>query len=139
MSKRADNPVSYTPEQKIAILYAQLESLARDNETLAADNARLAKEAASANAALTEMATEIDNLKAKMERLVEQIKLANMRFFGSKSERVIPDQLSLFNDMEAASSEPLNQSDDDDGKPQLRRRGGKRRIDTSVYHILEIA
>ena len=42
MKKRASKTASPTPEEQIAVLRAQLESLARDNERLAADNARLA-------------------------------------------------------------------------------------------------
>ena len=131
MSRQAGTPTFPAPEQQIAILQAQLESLARDNVALASDNARLAKEAALANAALKEMAEKVDDLKAKMERLVEQIKLANMRFFGSKSERVVPGQLSLFNDMEAAAADLPAEPDDEKDPPRPRRRGGRRRIDTS--------
>ena len=96
MKKRASKTASPTPEEQIAVLRAQLESLARDNERLAADNARLAAEAA-------EGASRMAALEAKMARLVEQIKLANMRFFGSRSEKVVPEQLSLFNGVEAAA------------------------------------
>ena len=131
MSRKADTTTFPTPEQQIAILRAQLESLARDNVALAADNARLSKEAALANAALRDMTERADGLKAKMDRLVEQIKLANMRFFGSKSERVVPDQLSLFNDMEAAATDLPAEPDDGKDPPRPRRRGGRRRIDTS--------
>ena len=142
MRKRAPKTTSPTPEEQIAMLRAQLESLARDNEALAADNARLAAESASASAALAEMAAKVDGLEARMARLVEQIKLANMRYFGSKSERVVPDQLSLFNDMESAATEPP--AEPDGGRePRPRRRGGKRRIDTTklervvVDHVIE--
>ena len=142
MRKRAPKTTSPTPEEQIATLRAQLESLARDNEALAADNARLAAESASASAALAEMAAKVDGLEARMARLVEQIKLANMRYFGSKSERVVPDQLSLFNDMEAAATEPP--AEPDGGREHRpRRRGGKRRIDTTklervvVDHVIE--
>lgn len=143
MSRRASKTTSPTPEEQIATLRAQLESLARDNEALAADNARLAAESASASAALAEMAEKVEGLEAKMARLVEQIKLANMRYFGSKSERVVADQLSLFNDMEAAADEQPAEPGDEEGGPKPRRRGGKRRIDTSklervvVDHVIE--
>jgi len=148
MSRRTHNPASPTPEEQIAMLRAQLESLARDNESLAADNARLASEAAQSAAAVAELTAKVDGLEAKMARLVEQIKLANMRFFGSKSERVVADQLSLFNDMEAAAdAHPGDGCGDDggDGPAKPRRRGGKRRIDTSklervvVEHVIEDA
>ena len=138
MKKRASKTASPTPEEQIAVLRAQLESLARDNERLAADNARLAAEAA-------EGASRMAALEAKMARLVEQIKLANMRFFGSRSEKVVPEQLSLFNGVEAAAdpaaAEPAVDAATAPSKP--RRRGGRRRIDTSrlervvVEHVVD--
>ena len=85
-----------TAGQQIALLRAQIESLARDNEKLAAENSRLAAEAAAESARIAE-------LEGKMARIIEQIKLANTRFFGSKSEKVVPEQLSLFNGVEASA------------------------------------
>ncbi|WP_172137192.1 IS66 family transposase, partial [Adlercreutzia sp. ZJ473] len=92
------------------------------------------------------MTAKIERLEAKMARLVEMLKLANMRFFGSKSEKVVPDQLSLFNDTEAwadpAEAEPEL---DGDAPAKPRRRGGRRRIDTAdlervvIEHTLEDA
>lgn len=127
-----------TAEQQIALLRAQIESLARDNEKLAAENSRLAAEAAAESARIAE-------LEGKMARIIEQIKLANMRFFGSKSEKVVPEQLSLFNGAEAAADpsaeEPAVADALSPARP--RRRGGKRRIDTSklervvVEHAVE--
>ena len=131
MRKKPPANVPPTPEQQIATLRAQLESLARDNEALAADNARLAREAAESAAAAADMSARVEDLEGKMARLVEMMKLANMRFFGSKSEKVAPEQLSLFNDAEADADpsvpEPgLACGGDSPAKP--RRRGGKRRI-----------
>lgn len=122
----------------IATLQAQISSLICDNERLSSDNARLVKEA-------EESAHIIEELSAKMERLIEQIKLANMRFFGSKSERVIPEQLSLFNSVEAASSVSVSEPKLSKvlNPPKPRRRGGKRKIDTStlerivIEHVIE--
>lgn len=94
------------------------------------------------------MSDRVDELEARMARLVELIKLANLRFFAPRSERVPDDQmcLSLFNDAEAwadaGEPEPeLAGGGDAPGKP--RKRGGKRRIDTSemervvIEHDLE--
>ena len=50
-------------------------------------------------------------VKAERDRLVEMARLANQRFFGRRSERVVPDQLSLFNDVEAAA-EAAKMADD---------------------------
>lgn len=62
-----------TAERQIALLRAQIKSLARDNEKLAAENSRLAAEAAVEHARIAE-------LECKMARIIEQIKLANTRF-----------------------------------------------------------
>lgn len=129
MSRRKATSTEPTPEQEIALLRAQLASLSRDNEALAAENARLAAEAAQSAAAVAEMGARID-------RLVELIKLANLRHFAPRSERVPDDQmsLSLFNDAEAWADpdEPEPELDGGEGLgPKPRRRGGRRRIDTS--------
>jgi len=148
MRKKTPANASPTPEQQIATLRAQLESLARDNEALAADNARLAREAAESAAAVADMSAKVEDLEGKMARLVEMMKLANMRFFGSRSEKVVPGQLSLFNDAEADADPSVPEPEiacggDLPAKP--RRRGGKRRIDTSglervvVEHVMEDA
>lgn len=115
--------------EQIARLLAQVESLSRDNERLAADNARLARDAAEAArvpAGLErELREELAAVEAERDRLVEVVRLANQRFFGCRSERVVPDQLSLFNDMEAAAEPEFNAQ----AKP--RRRGGRRVVDYS--------
>lgn len=147
----ADPP---SQEDVVATLQAQIAALSRDNEALAADNARLAADAArsaaglaEASARLEEAASKIDGLEAKLARLVEQIKLANVRFFGNRSEKVVPEQLSLFNGVEAAAvpgapEPPLGEAL---AQRKPRRRGGKRRIDTSklervvVEHVLDDA
>ena len=134
MSRRRTTPTAPTPEQQIATLRAQLASLARDNEALAADNARLAAEAAEGAAAAARMSERVASLESEMARLVELIKAANLRFFAPRSERVPDDQmcLSLFNDAEA-SADPSGHEPELAGTPAARprRRGGKRRIDTS--------
>lgn len=148
MSRRKATPTAPTPEQEIALLRAQLASLSRDNEALAADNARLAAEAAEGAAALSEMSARVASLQSTIDSLVEQIKLANLRYFAPRSERVPDDQmcLSLFNDAEAwadpGEPEP-GPACGDDAPARPRRRGGRRRIDTSklertvVEHDLE--
>ena len=50
-------------------------------------------------------------VKAERDRLVEMVRLANQRFFGCRSEKVVPDRLSLFNDVEAAA-EAAKMADD---------------------------
>lgn len=120
--------------EQIARLLAQVESLSRDNERLAADNARLARDAAEAvrvPAGLErELREELAAVKAERDRLVEMVRLANQRFFGCRSERVVPDQLSLFNDMEAAA-DPDAAEPELDAQAKPRRRGGRRVVDYS--------
>ena len=122
-------------EEPIARLTAQVESLSRGNERLARDNAELAKAAADAVRAPAELAeelrAELAAVKAERDRLIELVRLSNQRFFGCKSEKVIPDQLSLFNDMEAAADGSPEPEFDEAVPARPRRRGGKRRIDYS--------
>ena len=122
-------------EELIARLTAQVESLSRDNERLARDNAELAKAAADAVRAPAELAeelrAELAAVKAERDRLIELVRLSNQRFFGCKSEKVVPDQLSLFNDMEAAADGSPEPEFDEAVPARPRRRGGKRRIDYS--------
>lgn len=131
MGKSTDIPA----EEQIARLVAQVESLSRDNERLARDNAELARaaaEAARGPAGLAEeLRAELAAVKAERDRLIELVRLSNQRFFGCKSEKVIPDQLSLFNDMEAAADGSPEPAFEDAVPAKPRKRGGKRKIDYS--------
>lgn len=105
-------------EATVASLESQVESLSKDNDALAAENRRLAADAARADSewaarmesALAEQAAEKDRayaqLKSEHDKLVELVKTANARHFGAKSERVLPHQISLFNDVEACAPAP---------------------------------
>ena len=130
MGKQMDVPAA----EQIARLLAQVEPLSRDNERLAADNAELARAAAEAARVPAdlerELREELAAVRAERDRLVELVRLANQRFFGCKSEKVAPDQLSLFNDMEAAV-DPCAPEPEMAAPAKPRRRGGKRRIDYS--------
>ena len=131
MGKRTD----ISAEEQIARLIAQVESLSRDNDRLARDNAELAKAAADAARGparlAEELRAELAAVKAERDRLIELVRLSNQRFFGCRSEKVVPDQLSLFNDMEAAADGSPEPSFGDAVPPRPRRRGGKRRVDYS--------
>ena len=96
-------------ERALSALSADNEQLARDNEALAAELERERSEsAARIEAAVAEAVARvraelqavIDSQGAENARLVEQFQLLQQAFFGSRSERVRPDQLSLFNDCE---------------------------------------
>ena len=93
------DPCTAALEAALADALAQRDALARDNEQLAAENARLAADAARAERGLAEARRELD-------KLVEQIALANARMWGRRSERAAPGQLSLFNDVEACAAGP---------------------------------
>ena len=80
-------------------------SLARDNRALARDNEALARELGESNQTIANLKSQLDEQQVEIARLLEQVRLANCRFFGSKSERVVPEQLSLFNDMDSSADE----------------------------------
>ncbi len=129
------NPMDIPAEELIARLTAQVESLSRDNERLARDNAELARAAADAArgpaAVAEELRAELAAVRAERDRLIELVRLSNQRFFGCRSEKVIPDQLSLFNDMEAAADESPEPAFEDAVPAKPRKRGGKRKVDYS--------
>ena len=59
---------------------------------------------------VTSMQEQMEQLNANMEKLIEQISIANQQRFGRHSERldVIDGQLDLFNEAEALSEEAGN-------------------------------
>lgn len=111
---------------------ALLASLARQNDEVAAENRRLAGELAAARAQLAE-------LRAEVDRVVEQLKLAAQRQWAPRADRVVPGQVPLFNDVELESDAPLS-GDGGTGasSPRRRRRGGKRRVDLSRFETVTI-
>ena len=54
-------------------------------------------------AAVSGLAAQLSELRESYYDIVEKLKLANQRRFAPKSEKVVPGQLALFNDMDAAS------------------------------------
>ena len=131
MQNTADIPMG----ELVARLMAQVESLSRDNERLARDNAELSRAASEAMRAparlAEELRAELAAVKAERDRLIELVRLSNQRFFGCRSEKVVPDQLSLFNDMEAAADGSPEPAFADAVPPKPRKRGGKRKVDYS--------
>lgn len=139
---------------QLALLQAQLETLTSqvsvlvaDNESLIQDNAHLTQDVVDTKRGFDQKIEEItadyeaqvDHLKKERDKIIEQIKLANMRHFGSKSERVIANQLSLFNEMEAsADPKVLEPVLEDVLDPKPRRRGGKRVIDLEKLETVVI-
>ena len=82
----------------------------------------------------------LDDANKTIEGLLERIKLMNQRHFGSKSEKIDPDQLSLFNDMEFACEPEVVESEIKEVLAEVkpRRRGGKCVIDYSKFETLVI-
>ena len=125
-------------EATIASLESQVESLSRDNDALAAENRRLAADiaraaedaartAAETQAALAEKDRAYAQLRSEHDKLVELIKMANAREFGARSERVLPHQLSLFNDFEASAPAP------EPASRSRKRRKPKRKVDWASF------
>ena len=127
MSK-SDDILQRSSTDELAELHARLDSLARQNDELSRENASLTRDLAQALADLKKAYTD-------MERLVEQIKLMSQRAFGSKSEKVCPGQLPLFNECEFESEKASPEPEIDSALPKKkdRRRGGKRVIDFSKF------
>ena len=137
-----------TPEQRIAELESALadaaakaDLLARDNERLAADNGRLQSDNSSLELEVSSLKSALARERAERDKLVSMIMLANARAYGAKSERVRPEQYSLFNDMEAAldpdAAEPAPEEVAAPAKPAKPR---KRRecVDWSRYDTVVV-
>ena len=127
MSKSTDIS-QLAPADELAELRARLDSLTRQNDELARQNASLTRD-------LTQALTDLKKAYTDMDRLIEQIKLMSARAFGSKSEKVAPNQLPLFNECEFESEEAAPEPAIDSALPKRkdRRRGGKRVIDFSKF------
>ena len=131
-------------EATVAMLESQLESLSKDNEALAAENRRLAEELARADAEWAAKLAELEarkdrayaQLKSEHDKLVELVKMANARHFGARSERVLPHQISLFNDLEACAPAP---PPDPAPEPEARkRRKPKKKVDWARFETVVI-
>ena len=141
-------------QARLSVLERDNVTLSRDNKTLAQTNAELTQNNVALSSEVSSLTkkytTTITNLECQLkeqqthiERLYEQIRLANCRFFGSKSEKVVPEQLSLFNDVEfsadkSAKEPELVDGEDDKDKSKKPRRGGKRKIDLSRFETVVI-
>ena len=131
-------------EATIASLESQIASLSRDNDALAAENRKLAEDAARADSvwaarmesALAEQAAEKDRayaqLRSEHDKLVELVKMAGAREFGAKSEKVLPHQIPLFNDLEANAPAP-----EPAPKPKKRRRP-KKKVDWASFETVVV-
>lgn len=144
-----------TPEQRIAELESALAAataraddaaakadvLARDNERLAAENGRLQSDNSSLELKVASLESALARGRAELDKVVSMLMLANARAYGARSEKVRPEQLSLFNGMEAAfdpgSAEP---APEDVAAPARPRKPRKRRecVDWSKYDAVVV-
>ncbi len=85
-------------EVLVALLSTKLEGLSSKNEELTTKNKALEK-------TLTNYEAKLRQSIEDYERLMEQVVLANKNRFGSKSEKIKPGQLNLFNEAELFSSD----------------------------------
>lgn len=136
--ERADADSVARLTAQMSEMRAKMDCLARDNEALSRELDVLARES---QATISSLRSQLEGRQAEIERLLEQIRLANRRFFGSRSEKVSPEQLSLFNDVEAAADGSAAEPSLEDvaGKaPGNRRRGGKRKIDLARFETVVV-
>lgn len=140
---KAKDIASIDMQKQLADLLAQTQALAAQNEALARENAQLASDMATlatqSAKAVADLKKELDGAHKTIESLLEQVKLANQHRFGSSSEKVIPEQLSLFNDCEAACDLKAPEPVIGDILPKKpRHRGGKTQIDYSKFETVII-
>ena len=140
MKKTQAKPTVNSLEKTVSLLMAQVESLSRQNESLVRDNANLVRDVQENSKQVVELTKKLSEANKTIDELLERIKLINQRHFGSKSEKINPDQLSLFNEMENAYAPDISEPELDDVLPKTkpRRRGGKRVIDYSKFETLVI-
>jgi transposase len=124
-----DEQIAYLTDLNSS-LELKIDVLARDNDALAKDYALLEKD----NIAIKK---ESEYYKGELNKLIEQIKIANARWWGAKSEKIKPYQISLFNDMEAAAGEFAAEPDIDEALPKKRRKK-KTAIDYSKFETTVI-
>ena len=92
---------------QIAEMQARMDIITRDNDSLIRDNEVLSRELQESNQTITNLKVQLDEQQVEIERLHEQLRLANCRFFGSSSEQVVPEKLSLFNDVDFNADESV--------------------------------
>lgn len=140
MRRTRSKPSAEPLEETVAALMAQVDSPASQNESLARDNANLARDVREGARLAVGLSEKLGAASKAVEGLLERIRLANQRRFGSKSEKADPDQPSLFNDMECAYAPDAAEPKVDDILPKTkpRRRGGERAIGCSKLGAIVI-
>lgn len=137
--------VDTTHAGRIAQLESALDEMAAKVEVVVADNERLAALAASLESDLSEAAAalaaalaERDAAVAERDKVVSQVLLANARAYGARSEKVLPHQLGLFNDMEAAYEPSAAEPAAEEAARPRRRRKRRECVDWSKYETVVV-
>ncbi|MBQ9003629.1 MAG: IS66 family transposase, partial [Eggerthellaceae bacterium] len=81
---------------------------------------------------------ERDAAVAERDRVISQILLANARAYGSKSEKVLPHQLGLFNDMEAAFEPSAPEPEAEEVAKPRKKRKRRECVDWSRYDTVVV-
>jgi len=81
------------------------------------------------DAEIAELKAENEELRQQVQYLLEQLKLAKHRQFGSSSEQTPPDQLSLFNEAEALADPGAAEPEIKEVKAYVRRKAGQVGLD----------
>lgn len=128
---------------RVAALLARVQALAAQNDALAEENARLASDmadlAAKSAEAVSALKAQLADARAAIDSMIEQIKLASQHRFGSSSEKVVPEQLPLFNEAEAAAKPGAPEPGIEEALPEKpRKRGGKTVIDYSKFETVVV-
>jgi transposase len=86
------------------------------------------------------MQAEIERLKRENFYLAEQLRLWKLRQFGPSSEKTaaIVDQVSLFNEAEAAADPAAPEPDLEEAAPRRRKQKGKREKDFSALPVEQV-
>ena len=81
------------------------------------------------DAEFAELKAENEELRQQVQYLLEQLKLAKHRQFGSSSEQTSPDQISLFNEAEAEADPAAPEPEIETIKAYVRRKAGQVGLD----------
>lgn len=117
--------------EEIERLRAANAAMSRQIEVLSADNEALAAQGAAAEEDRAALAAQLKRALAEIERLVERVRVENARRWGARSDRILPHQISLFNDVEAAAA--AGPAGAGAGKPGRKARKRRRPIDWSRF------
>jgi transposase len=138
MQKQSLNILDHlSKDEQIAYLTEQNITLALQNTVLIKENDALVKDVSELSKDIVSTKRDRDLYKARLDELIEKIKLMNARHWGAKTERVLPEQISLFNDMEAAADPTVPEPDHTEALPKKKRKK-KTSIDYSKFETVII-